>query len=227
MAQGAVGEVRVRGETFQQGILAWGTEIEIGNLKLKVTDELPKEKKDPGDKKVSAPVLIAFFIIIPLVGWMLLSDPDVGLDINPTAQPPAIFDEEITCPEGGTARHRADSDAEAAIATAERYPFAARDGVESVRLYRRSAACYRAVGATREAEIMSGEGDSMQQRIEEDYRTHRLRLERALQQARLPDALLETRALIELLQHRESDRYLAWLRQLERQIQLQIDSATT
>ena len=227
VAQGAGAEVRVRGEAFQHGILAWGTEIEVAGLKLKITDELPKEKKDPDEKKVSSPVLIAFFIIVPLVGWMLLSEGDVGLDLDPAAPPPSLFDEEMTCPSSGSARHRADQDAEAAIAKAERYPFSAQDGVQAVRHYARARACYRAAGASREAGIMQNEGAAMRERIEEDYRTHRLRLERALEQERMPDALLETRALIELLRHKEGDPYLTWLRQLARQLQLVIDAASS
>lgn len=227
VAQDAASEVRVRGEPFMHGILSWGTEIEVAGLKLRITDELPKEQKDPTDKKVSAPVMIAFFIIVPFVGWMLLTEADIGLDLTPSAPPPQLFDEDTECPRSGSARHRADQDAEAAIAKAERYPFAAQDGVQAVRDFRRARACYRAAGAQREAEIMESEAAAMQARIEEDYLTHRLRLERAIEQQRMPDALLETRALIELLRHKEGDGYLVWLRQLARQLQLVIDAAAT
>jgi hypothetical protein len=227
VAQDARGEVRVRGESFRHGILAWGTELEVGGLKLKITDELPKEKKDPDAKQVSSPVLLAFFIIVPLAGWMLLGDPDVGLDLTPPATPPPLFDADETCPSSGSARHRADLDAEAAIARAERYPFSSQDGVQSVRHYRMARACYRAAGAEREAQIMANEGRAMEQRIDEDYVTHRLRLERAIEQNRMPDALLETQALIELLRHKEGNPYLGWLRQLSRQLQLVIDAAAT
>ncbi|MBX3273120.1 MAG: hypothetical protein KF729_22845 [Sandaracinaceae bacterium] len=225
VAQGARAVVRVRGEAFQHGILGWGTELEVANLRLKITDELPKEKKDPNEKQVSSPILIAAFLLIPLIGWLLLSDPDTGLDTTPPASPPDLFEEEIACPSGGSARHRADLDAEAAIAMSERYPFASQDGVQAVRRFRRARACYRAAGATQEAEIMEREGARVEARIVEDYRTHRLRLERALGQGRLPDALLETRALIELVRHKEGHAYLNWLRLLSRQLQLAIDTA--
>lgn len=227
VAQGASTPVLVRGDAFQHGIVAWNTELSIGNLKLRIADSLPKEKK-AGDKPVSAPVLIAFFVIIPLVGWMLLSDPNTGIDATPAAPPPDMFEEAVSCASsGGSARHHADRDAEAAIAKSERYPFAAQDGVQAVKLYRRAQACYTAVGASTEAAQMGREGDLMARRIDEDYTTHRLRLERSLEQGRLADAVIETRALIELLRHREGDAYLAWLRQLERQLQLAIDSRTT
>ncbi|MCA9609322.1 MAG: hypothetical protein KC619_27160 [Myxococcales bacterium] len=225
VAQGAGAEVRVRGEVFQHGILGWGTEIEVANLKLRITDELPKEKKDPNEKQVSSPIMIVAFLLIPLIGWLLLSGPDTGIDTTPAAPPPSLFDENVACPQGGSARHRADVDAEAAIAMSERYPFASQDGVQAVRRFQRARACYRAAGAGQEAEIMEREGARMQARIEEDYRTHQLRLRRALEQERLPDALLESRALVELLRHKEGDPYLNWLRLLGRQLQLAIDAA--
>ncbi len=227
VAQNASLPVIVRGEPFQHGMLGWNTELTIGNIKLRITDQLPKEKKS-GDKPVSTPVLIAFFVIIPLVGWMLLSDPDTGIDTTPAAPPPELFEANVPCQTtGGTARHYADRDAEAAIAKSERYPFAAQDGVQAVRLYRRAQACYSAINASEEAQLMGHEAEVMEHRIDEDYTTHRLRLERALRQGRLPDALMETRALIELVRHEEGDPYLAWLRQLARQLQLAIDSQTT
>ncbi len=226
VAQGAGAIVKVRGEPFSQGMLAWGTELEVGALRLRLADRLPEEKKDPSDKPVSAPVLIAAFVIIPLVGWLLLSDDTSGIDATPAAPPPALFGEAPSCPAtGGNTRHRADQDAEAAIAKSERYPFSSQDGVQAVERYRRAEACYRALERTTEAEVMHSEGERMQRRIEEDYRTHRLRLERALEQGRLPDALLETRALRQLLLHKPADPYVLWLQQLERQLQLAIDSA--
>ena len=96
-----------------------------------------------------------------------------------------------------------------------------------MRLYRRAHACYVALGATADAQRMEREAGLMTRRIEEDYRTHRLRLERSLEHARMSDALLETRALIELLRHKEGDPYLNWLVLLSRQLQLRIDQSTT
>jgi hypothetical protein len=224
VAQGA-GAVSVGGQSFEHGMLAWGTEIDVARLKLRVADTLPKEKKERGERPVSSPVLIAFFVVIPLVGWLLLSEPDPGIDATPAAPAPELFDAQIGCPTGdGSTRHRADRDAEDAIFKSERYPFDPQDGVQAVHLYRTARACYQAIGAAQEAQQMEREAALMQRRIEEDYRTHRLRLDRALEQGRLPDALIETHALIELVSHRTRHPYLSWLRQLARQIQLHIDT---
>ncbi|MBZ0116633.1 MAG: hypothetical protein K8H88_06555 [Sandaracinaceae bacterium] len=224
IAQGAQVQAKVRGQPFEHGMLAWGTELELGSVKLRVTDSLPKEKKADG-QKTSPLSLVALVIALPVLGWLLLGGPEEDIDATPSAPPPELFDERIECPTqgGGTARNRADRDAEAAIAKSERYPFAAQDGVQAVRLYRQAQACYTALGATEEAQVMAREATLMQRRMEEDYRTHRLRLELSLSQERFPDALLETRALIEILRHKNHP-YVTWLRQLERQLQLRIEA---
>ena len=226
VAQGAATPAKVSGELFSQGMLPWGSELEVGNLRLRITDQLPEEKKEPGQRQVSPPVLIAAVVALPLIGWLLFSEDDAGIDATPTAPPPAVFEAEANCPSsGGNTRHRADLEAEAAIAKSERYPFNSQDGVQAVNRYRRAEACYRDLGLTEQAEAMAHEGERMERRIEEDYQTHRLRLERALEQGRLADALLETRALRQLLQHKPIDPYVRWLEQLERQLRLAIDSA--
>lgn len=225
IAQGARVVAKVRGEAFQHGMVAWGTEIEIGSLKIKVTDSLPKESKD-GDQKTSPIVLLGGVGIIGVLAWTMLSDPGGhGLETQAPTEPLQIFDTEVPCPTtGAQALYMADEDAEGALAKSERYPFDASDGVESVQLYRRSQACYALVGQTEAANRMRQEGDWMQHRIEEDYTTHRLRLERAMEQQRWPDALLETRALLALTRHREHP-YVQWLIRNERRLQLLVDQA--
>jgi hypothetical protein len=223
IAQGAKVQAKVRGEAFQHGMVAWGTEIEIGSIKLRVADSLPKETKD-GEGKTSPVVLIGAVGIIGVLAWTMLSDPS-GPDIETQAptDPLTLFDADVACPQtGAQALYSADEDAEGALAKSERYPFDASDGVESVVLYRRSQACYAAVGQPEAATRMQHEGDWMQHRIEEDYTTHRLRLERAMEQQRWPDALLETRALLALTRHRDHP-YVQWLTRNERRLQLLVD----
>ncbi|AKF11665.1 FHA domain-containing protein [Sandaracinus amylolyticus] len=225
IAQGSRVQAKVRGEAFQHGMVAWGTEIEIGGLKIKVTDSLPKEKKD-GEQKTSPVVLIGGVGIVGILAWTMLSDPGGhGIETQAPTEQLQIFDAAVQCPQtGAQALYMADDDAEGALAKSERYPFDASDGVESVQLYRRSQACYALVGQAEAAARMQHEGDWMQHRIEEDYTTHRLRLERAMEQQRWPDALLETRALLSLTRHREH-AYVQWLIRNERRLQLLVDQA--
>jgi hypothetical protein len=227
IAQGAKLQAKVRGEAFQHGMVAWNTEIEIGNIKLRVTDSLPKEKKT-GEQKTSPVVMIGAVGIVGILAWTMLSDSgDAGIETQAPAEPLALFEEAVACPTtGANALYQADEDAEGALAKSERYPFDPSDGVESVMLYRRSQACYVTAGQTDAATRMQQEGEWMRHRIDEDYTTHRLRLERAMEQERWPDALLETRALLALVRGRDHP-YVAWLIRNERQLQLLVDSGRT
>lgn len=224
VAQGAKTAARVRGEIFQHGMVSWGTEIELGSIKVRVTDSLPKEQKT-SDQKTSPIVMLGGVAAVLILAWTLLRDPGGhGIETQAPSDPIQLFDAEVRCPStGASALYGADQDAEAALAKSERYPFDAGDGVESVMLYRRAQACYAAVGQSEAAAVMQREGDWMQRRIEEDFTTHRLRLTRAMEQQRWPDALLETRALLALTRHRRHP-YVEWLVRNERRLQLLVDA---
>lgn len=226
IAQGAKLTAKVRGEAFQHGMVAWGTEIELGKLKLRITDSLPKEKGSGDESGRPSPVImIAGVAAVGILGWTLMQD-DAGHGIDTEAPQDALvlFDEATACPATGTsATQRADLDAEAALAKSERYPFDANDGVESVALYQRAQACYAVAELREPAGRMQAEGEWMRHRIEEDYTSHRFRLERAMEQERWADALMETRSLLSLTRHREHP-YVDWLIRIERQLQLRVDA---
>jgi hypothetical protein len=222
IAQGARLAGRVRGEPFQHGMLAWGTELELGNFKFRVTDRLPKEKKD-GEQQSSPIVLFGGVGMILVLLWVAMDEGGAEIDTAAPSDPLVLFDTEYPCPQTGAgALHRADANSEAALAKSERYPFDATDGVESVRLYREAQSCYATSGVGDAAGEMQREADFMQRRIEEDYRTHRLRLERTLEMGRNEDALLEVRALELLTSHRAGHPYVQWLDMMDRQLQVVI-----
>ncbi len=222
VAEGASPAI-ARGEPVQAAVVPWGTELRVGSVELRVTDK-PTPTRKAGDGKVSWPVLIAAFVGLPLAGWLLLSEPEAELPMDAGAPPPALFDEPGDCRESGqSALHRAREAAEAASHTSERYPFDAQDGVEAVRHYGVAQACYEAAAKRADAARIGRERQALVQRIDEDYRTHRLRLERALKFQRWDDALREARALDSLTAHRQGDPYVSWLVLLERRLQLIID----
>ncbi len=221
IAKGArVGAV-VRGAPFEHGLLAWGSEIEIGSMRLRVSDVVPGAKKE---QKVSTPVALAALVGIGLVGWMLLSDNGGELPETAATAPP-LFGALPTCgSDGPAALHGAREAAEAAAAKSERYVFSAQDGVTAVSLYGRAQVCFGQAGAAAAARRMSTEREAMTRRIDEDYKTHRLRLERSLHHARFPEALVEAHALRALTRHLEGP-YVDWLMLLERRLQMLVDTA--
>ncbi len=213
-------QAKVGGQPFQHGMVAWGTELEIAGLKIKVTDKLPKEVK--GEKQSSPIVLLGGVATVLILLWSLGGDQGPGLETRPPAEPVALFATAEACPTTGSAVLRqADLFAEIALAKSERYPFDPSDGVESVRLYRRSQACYTAASVADAATQMQAEGDFMQRRVDEDYAAHRLRLERALAHQRYEDALYETQAILAILRREDqTNAYIQWLNRTKRHLEL-------
>lgn len=213
-----------RGRAVTAEVVPWGTELRVGTVELRVTDR-PTATRRAAGTGVSWPVLIAAFIGLPLAGWLLLSDPVTDVPLDAGAPPPELFGRTIECEETGrTALHGARQAAEAASHRSERYPFDAQDGVVAVELWKEAAACFDSAGRAADARRVQREADVLAQRIEEDYRTHRLRLERSLEQQRWADALRETRALSAITEHLSGDAYVTWLTLLERRLQLIVDS---
>lgn len=218
--QDAQATAKVNGQPFQHGMVAWGTTLEVGGLKIRVTDKLPKEVKDA--KQTSPIVLIGGVAAVLILLWSLGGDNGPGLETRPPTEPVALFGVEEVCPTSGAAVLRqADLFSEIALAKSERYPFDPSDGVESVRLYRRSQACYAVSGVEDAATQMQLEADFMQRRVEEDYSAHRLRLERALAARRYEDALFETEAILAILRREDqTSAYIRWLTQTKRHLEL-------
>jgi hypothetical protein len=223
VAQEAQGTARVGGKILQAAVLPWGTEIDVGQNRLQITDKLAADKKK-GGTGVSSPVVIAMFVLIPLAGWLLLSDPETDFPLATDAPHPDLFDDVASCEEDREAAVTIARDsAEEAHHRAERYPFDAQDGIEAVRLYGLAESCYRAGGLTSDSTRIGRERQALARRLEEDYRTHRLRLERALKFQRHEDALAEAQNILALTRHRQGDAYVQWLTLLERRLQLILD----
>lgn len=213
-----------RGRAVRAEVVPWGTELTVGSVELRVTDR-PTPTRRASTGGVSWPVIIAAFIGLPLAGWLLLSDPVTEVPLEAGVPPPELFAAEASCDQGGSsALHLAREAAEAASHRSERYPFDAQDGVAAVKLWGEAGACYDAAGRADDARRVERERRAMAQRLEEDYRTHRLRLERALEKERWDDALRESRALLSLTDHLQGDAYVTWLTLLERRLQLIVDS---
>lgn len=218
--------VVVNGQRFSGGLVPWGTDVNIGSVWLRVgwdREALATAAAAPeGDKSsVSTPTLLLSIAMVGAAGWLFLSEGDPGLPGMTTAQPPTLFSEAPSCPEESpsAALPRAREAADAAFAKSERYPFAAQDGIDAVNLYALAGSCFDAAGRDADAERMRTQRSTLEARIEEDYRTHRLKLERALQYRRTRQALIETRELLALVRHLD-DPYTTWLSTMERHLLL-------
>src|SRR5688500_9912655 len=139
VARGARVGASVKGKAFEQGMVPWGSAVEIGAYKLVLTDGPPKAE---GTGQKTSPVAYVALVAIPLAAGMFLSEDESDLPDRPSAPPPSLFADPSPCPfTGPPAVHKARESAEAANAKAERYPFEAQDGVEAVALYGTASSC--------------------------------------------------------------------------------------
>ncbi|MCS6799507.1 MAG: hypothetical protein NZ898_13455 [Myxococcota bacterium] len=227
VAEGALPPVTLAGKPLHAGMVPWGSEVHVGTLRLLLTDR-PTAARDRAQAagRRTSPVLFLGFVALPLAAWLLLSDPEMDLAEGPDAPPPSLFAPEARCPESGSlALARAVELAESASHRADRYPFDAQDGIMAVDLYATAAACFEAAGQPADAERMRRERAVMATRIEEDYRTHRLRRGRARARGGRAAGRRGARALEALLEHRHDDPYASWIAVLGRQLQLLADES--
>jgi hypothetical protein len=222
VAPNAPAPATINGRLIVGEDVPWGSELDVGRYRLRVTNREPKIRRKAG-QAVSSPVIGLLFIAIPLVAWLLLSDDEQTMDFSSGGDPPALFDSMPECPSGGDTAHEAREAELAAGARAERYPFSSQDGIEAVRSYAIAASCFERVGNRRDATRMSRQREALVSRMESDYQVHLIRLDHALKNQRLEDALVEATALRAMLDHKPDSEFHQWLVLLERRLQLVID----
>src|SRR5690606_24945638 len=98
------------------------------------------------------------------------------------------------------------------LAKRERYPFDPQDGITAIQLYSEAADCFQRVGDTEGTRQAVDYGKLMRTRVEDDYTTHRIALDLALDAGNEEDAFMRVNILYGLVQHREGE-YKRWLRE--------------
>lgn len=233
VARGVTTPTLLDGEPFERGVVAWGKALTIGPVRLGLNDgtKIIKKTGKDGEKKeekVSPVLLIAAAIIIPFALYSSFSNSSNAPPTRMGTQAPALFDEPLVRPCTATDptlnRQSAEESTRVALSKAERMPFRMQDGVESVLYYTQAASCYTAAGDPTSADQATRRAASIKSRLEDEYRAHRFRLERALEQSRTEDALFEVRMIKAMVSHRRGP-YQDALTALERQLTLRLDQA--
>jgi hypothetical protein len=232
IAEGARTPALVNGQRLDNGLVAWGSEVNLGPLWFKVVDE-PGARASGGmpvpgaapQQKTSLTTVLLSAALLAFAGWLFLTPDDDGLPGMTSAAPPPLFAAPPSCPEKDppTAGARAREASDAALAKSQRYPFDAQDGIGAVEMYALATACFTVAGKDSDADQARQAGASLEERIQEDYRTHRLKLERAIQYKRTRQALIETQKLLDLVRHLNHP-YTTWLRNMERHLLLKTES---
>lgn len=236
-ARGVTTPVFVNNAPFERGMVPYGTELVVGNVRLMLHDgHVAKEMraavaagKRSGVKPGINPfVLASVMIVIPVLAWLMLAAPPQEAN-RANVPPPVLFDDLARpCPQTDPvqAQSLAAESSRRALAKAERMPFRVQDGIDAVNAYAVAAACLRASGDPASAEQQLASARALSDSINVEYRNHQFRLERALEQNRNEDAVTETRLLKNLTAHR-AGAYYNMLTSLERRLSLQIDQAAT
>ena len=221
-AKGSKTSVIVAGKVFESGVLPWGSEMDVGTLTLVLRDAAAEQAVSQDRPKM----LLRYGILFGMVaaGYFFFFDDDEPLPDNPPADVPELFAAlPDTCPAGAPAEKQARDAHEAAVTKAERYPYEASDGIEAVKLFRAAQRCFAESKNEAMARRMEVEFSLLKSKIEEDYLVHRVRQKRALKNRRLSEALVETRALLGIVDTQPGP-YKEWLVRLERHLLLRVSA---
>jgi hypothetical protein len=131
-----------------------------------------------------------------------------------------LFEQIRACKNSGgePPAHRAELAEQAARAKMQRYPFEPRDGLQAVTLLREAALCWKAAGQQLPVTRVERQAESWRNGIWQDFQTHRLRLDLAIESQQLARALAEVRAL-QALWPRKTDAIAIELRRQESRLE--------
>lgn len=215
----------LNGLPFTQGRLLPESFLQIGALEVSVeASQLSQERSTKQAKRTrTSPITyVAAFIGLPLGFYTVLKPPKESALTKPP-EVPALWDtdDEVTCPQKDpeVAAALAGEDLLRADAKQERAPFSSEDGVASVGLYRRAAACLSVAGDTEAAASTQAQAERMRQSMSQQFHVHRVRLERSLATQDYDAARKEVHILLMFL-HQRGGPYTTWLSNLDRHLEL-------
>ena len=220
----------LNGLPFTRGRLLPTTTLQLGRLSLRV------ECAEAGDRPLVArakarktnPLILALAAVGFPVGLYIVFTvrPHAStLGAAPPAPPLWSQVEADAClqQERGVAGAQAASYLEQASARRERSPFSPQDGVESVSLYTRAAACFSRAEDGDGAQFAHAQAEHMRQTTSQQFHVHQVRLERALATKEFDSAQAEARILQTFIGARGGE-YDGWLSDLQRRLKLQQSS---
>lgn len=216
----------LNGAPFTQGPLLDGSVVSFGPVELRVAAvdaasagvrvvHRTKEKSNPL-------VYLLAAVAVPASLYVIFSDEADDLDTTVPTDAPALFAAaQAACPQADADQAAAIARDKLAIADAkrERRPFHVQDGVAAVPLFELAAACLAVAHDDDGARDARDAAAALRRSMEEDYRTHRVRLEHAVSIQDWPTAHREVRVLRALLENKQG-AYVGWLSNLDRKLQL-------
>ncbi len=168
--------------------------------------------------KTNPMLIVAAMAGAALAAWMFLDTDDNTTRIEPQEFPKLWESATTTCEKNpNEALAYANDRRVIADGKRERRMFHVKDGVDAVPLYETAAACYEKAGDKSNADASREIANSLRKELDDDYRTHRMRLQHAMGVKDLETARKEVRTLIEMTEGKEGP-YVSYLHVIERDL---------
>lgn len=216
----------INGVPFTEAALPADAVLSVGVVKMRVA---PAEAQQ-GDKvvrakqgKTSPMTYVLAAIALPLAAYVILDDDGADARASAPPQAPELWGApETQCPQPNAQKALALAKDKRTIADGkrERRPFHVQDGVAAVPIFEVAAACFKVAGAAEDAKDAADAASQLRSQVNEDYRTHRVRLEHALSVSDWKTAQHEVRVLLAFTDGKPGD-YVTWLSNLDRRLRLQ------
>ncbi len=214
----------VNGAPFSRTQLVPGSILGVGTIQIIVSQiDVAGAAVATGKEQGLSPMSrILAILMLPLAAYVILDeDEDDGTVAAPDAVPQLWAAEAPPCSQAGPDQALAVAEEEFSVAASkhERRPFHIPDGVQAVTRYDTAAACFRVAGDTARAQEITGISTKLRGEIEEDFRTHRVRLEHALSTRNVDLMQKEVRVLLAFTEGTDGD-YRNWLSNLDRRLKV-------
>ena len=215
----------VNGAPFTRTQLVPGAILGVGYTQIAVTalEGVGQAAGTQQEKKRNPATIAMALIVMPLALYVIFEEPEDEGVLAAPEKPPTLWSEEPnTCPQAGGPQALAVGRDKLGIARSkhERRPFHIPDGVEAVIYYETAAACFKAGGDAAQAKRLSTVATKLRKDIDDDFRTHRVRLEHAMSTRNVPVMQKEVRVLLAFTEGNQAADYRTWLANLDRRLKL-------
>ncbi len=214
-AESVIHPLTFNGEAFHRGIVPWGSQLEIGSLKMTLNSGHSHRVTVP---KIAPKVIATVVFVVGFIIWGYLQTSRGGATSAHKLDTPELFVEVSSCRSSNKPLAAAIRAEHAGHSRGDRYAYEPNDGVRAVRDYEEAALCYLAADQHESAERVAVYKERLQARIASDYAAARTRLFQAYESQRWSTVLVEARKLISLTSDIDSDQstFVAWLHQTRR-----------
>jgi hypothetical protein len=168
--------------------------------------------------KTNPMLLLAGAAGMALVAYMYLSPEDDQRRVEP-AEYPKLWEQSAPVCEKSSNEAIAFANEKRMVADGkrERRMFHVKDGVDAVPLYETASACYEKANDKADAITVTDIANSLRRELDDDYRTHRMRLQHAMLVSDFETARREVRTLIDMTEGKEGP-YVTYLHVVERDL---------